>query len=100
MMQKSHIFPEFPADDSQDLRRAREFPRIFPGFSDKVRRRRRPGLERTTPEAWCMLHRSLVRDPLNPRACPTEAYPGELIPGNESRIIPPSFVTQVICVWP
>ena len=42
VMQKSHIFPEFPADDSQDLRRAREFPRIFPGFSDKVRRRRTP----------------------------------------------------------
>jgi hypothetical protein len=42
MMQKSQIFPEFPADDSQNLRRAREFPRIFPGLSDKVRRRRTP----------------------------------------------------------
>ena len=29
------------------LRRAREFPRIFPGFSEKVRRH--PGLEHTTP---------------------------------------------------
>ena len=59
------------------LRRAREFPRILPGFSDKVRRR--PGLEHTTPthsptpplkpaacstEAWCVTHGSLVRDAL------------------------------------
>ena len=39
-----------------------------------------------------------MRDPLRPGACSTGACPGELIPGNESRIIPPSFVTQVIGV--
>ena len=64
MMQNPQIFPEFPADNSQDLRRAREFPRIFPGFSDKVRRR--PGLEHTTPA------RSPT-PPLKPAACYTEA---------------------------
>ena len=84
-------FPRFSQNSRQMtpriLRRAREFPRIF-------RESRR--LEHThTAEAWCVLHRSPVRDPLNPRACPSEAYAGELMPGNIPDHSP--IHTQVIC---
>jgi hypothetical protein len=83
------------------LRRSREFPRIF-GQSQTTlgARAHHPHPQpHTSAEAWCVLHRSfvrdtlkLVRDALKPSAPSTGACPGELIPGNESRIILLFFV--------
>ena len=84
MMQESLIFPEFPADDSQNFATGSRIPQHFPRKSEAPPPTPlRPGACCT--EASCVTHWILVRDPLKPsalqpRACSTEACPGELTP--------------------
>ena len=72
MMQKSHIFPEFPADDSQNFAAGSRIPQDFPRKSEAPPPTPlRPGACCT--EASCVTHWILVRDPLKPSARSTEA---------------------------
>ena len=90
MPSESQIFPEFPADDPQDFAAGLE---NSPGFPEKVGGSSTPLPPAPLRPGACSTE---ACDPLNPRACPSEAYPGELMPGN----IPDHFPihTQVICV--
>ena len=72
------------------LRRGSRFPQDFPRKSEA--RAHHPPPAPLRPGA-CSTE---ACDPLNPRACPSEAYPGELMPGNIPDHSP--IYTQVICV--
>ena len=90
MPSESQIFPEFPADDPQDFAAGSRIPQDFPRKSEALAHHpppapRRPGACSTK-----------ACDPLNPRACPSEAYPGDLMPGYIPDHSP--IHTQVICV--
>jgi hypothetical protein len=72
------------------LRRGSRFPQDFPRKSEA--RAHHPPPAPLRPGA-CSTE---ACDPLNPRACPSEAYPGELMPGNIPDHSP--IHTKVICV--
>jgi hypothetical protein len=110
VMQKSQIFPEFPADDSQNFAAGSRIPQDFPRKSEAPPPTPlRPGACCT--EASCVTHWILVRDPLKPSARSTEACPGELTPHHSpmdqgsdframlslSRPVPSKFRHPVLC---